>query len=68
MLTIPAEAFKRSLSSALDRAIEGKRTLISRHGRAVAALIPLNDLHKLSAEEWSPADLESLLSRAAKEK
>ncbi len=43
--TYGVEEARQALPTLLDRALEGQSTIITRHGRPVAAVVPVDQVH-----------------------
>jgi prevent-host-death family protein len=67
MKTMSIAAAKAHISELVDEAKRGKRTLISRHGKPVAAIVPVAVATPTpSLVRMTPAQAEALLDEAAR--
>ncbi len=71
MSTMQLRDAKANLSKVVDAAERGERTTITRHGKPVAVVVPVEDAQKIEAEKKPdflehlmkfPVDLEALLA------
>lgn len=64
-VTIGVQKARDGLRDYIDAALlEGQRTVIERHGKAVAVLVPVADARALFALDKRPNDREELLANA----
>jgi prevent-host-death family protein len=57
---VPVTELRRQAAAAIARVVEGEAAVISKHGRAVAVVLPFADGEKLLQREVAPADLKKL--------
>lgn len=66
MKTMSLAAAKAHISELVDQAKHGKRILISRHGKPVAAIVPVAVATPTPSQvRMTPAQVEALLDEAA---